>query len=195
MRLIASLILFAFISCNGYKNESSSKTLLKAEGFHFRNLNSFIIDSLLWKSYYTDKNNGLNLKKVTAKDVDSAFLHNDLYLYSWQQRNSTFTEYTVLSDNGDPGLSIHYLIFDKKGKLVSNAKVAGLGKDAGGPQYETRSYFKGLDTLVLTRAETMLVDYKTLEPLKHSKGDTAIYNMIIGKDGAIKEFLIYKNSN
>lgn len=166
--IILSIILIA-ISCNMLKDKGTSYWESKKNNFKHRNLNEFISDSILrteLKSYY----------KMRHKSIDSLFASQKIYLYSWQNRDSTKDEFTVVEDNGELGLSIYYLIFEKNGKLVSVLNLAGAG-DEGGYIFERKSKFISKDTILHISAIT-----QWLRPdgkLKKTIGDSTFSYLII----------------
>jgi hypothetical protein len=52
-----------------------------------------------------------------------------VYLYSWQERDPTKSEFTAIGIEGKYGRSLFYLVFDNKDSLISSTKIAGTDDD------------------------------------------------------------------
>jgi hypothetical protein len=143
--------------------------------FPLRNVKEFISDSVLWtnyKKYPTIKN----------KMLDTTISSGDKYLYSWQDRDSSKNEFTVILDDGELGLKIFYIILDRQDNFLSSTQIAGKGSE-GGYWFGTTSTFLSADTLLNIGAITKWYDEKTNAPLRQTKGDTTFAKMYIDKYG------------
>ncbi len=162
MRIIFFLLMILlFLSCKHKINsvtESSSLLNLK-DSFAIKNLKEFVIDSNIQSSYRI-------FNKIKNKQIDSAISYGTHYLYSWQQRDSAFIEFTTIIDDGEHGLRIVYFVFDKKDSMLSTTQVANKGGE-GGIIYETLSQFKSKDTLFHIRsASTKTYPLAKKQPFK-----------------------------
>lgn len=118
---------------------------------------------------------------------DSIISSNDVYLYSWQERDNTKTEFSVVKDDGEHGIKIIYFILDK-GRLCSWVQVAGQGGE-GGYLFEARSIFKNRDTLIRLGATTQVIDLEKAKPLEKPIGDTSFFYLVIDRRGQVQEKL------
>ena len=108
------------------------------------------------------------------------------YLYSWQDRDTTKNEFTIISDDDELGLKISYFILDKKDRLLSWTQIGGKGSE-GGYWFETRSKFISHDTLLNIGAITQWLDFNKNQKMKNTKGDTTFSYLIIHSNGKVTE--------
>lgn len=106
------------------------------------------------------------------------------YLYSWQDRDTTKNEFTIINDDGELGLKIFYFILDKKDSLLSWTQIGGKGSE-GGYWFETRSKFINPDTLLNIGAITQWLDFDNKERMTKTKGDSTFSYHIIDKTGKV----------
>ncbi|MDQ3683366.1 MAG: hypothetical protein M3352_09885 [Bacteroidota bacterium] len=148
------------------------------DSFAIKNLKEFVIDSNIQSSYRI-------FNKIKNKQIDSAISYGTHYLYSWQQRDSAFIEFTTIIDDGEHGLRIVYFVFDKKDSMLSTTQVANKGGE-GGIIYETLSQFKSKDTLFHIRSASTWLNLTNPTPWpknSHSKGDSTFHYIIFQEDG------------
>jgi hypothetical protein len=182
MRIITGLLLLiVFMSCTSHKvtNDINSGWLTMADSFKYKNLNRFAIDTGFVESYHNRE--GVYQAFLTPKNktLDSVLGTSQYYLYSWQQTDTPFTAFAVLVEGLGEALEMHYLIFGKTNKLISDFIVASHAGEPGGHQYSTESFFAAKDSLVTIKSRIFLVDQKTLRPLTHPIADTVITKQVI----------------
>lgn len=108
------------------------------------------------------------------------------YLYSWLDRDTTKTEFTIIKDDGELGLKIFYFILDKGDSLLSWTQIGGKGSE-GGYWFETRSEFISHDTLLNIGAITQWLDFDKKQKLEKTKGDTTFSYLTIDSNGKVTE--------
>jgi hypothetical protein len=178
MRLTTIIISILFIACNGSKKQPSSFWEQQKGNFKYHNKKEFLSDSLLIAEY-----------KSLKQSSDSLFedLHsNHVYLYSWQERDKTKNEFTVIKDAGELGLKIFYFIVDKNDSLLSWTQIASRGGEAG-VSFETSSRFISRDTMLNIGAITQAYDFKRQQNMDKPKGDSTFSHYVIDKNGKITE--------
>ena len=186
MRLVTSLIILCLFSCtNLIKNQSSFWETQKGN-FKYHSKNQFVSDSILRADYKT-------LKKFKHPLFDS-ITGNQVYLYSWQERDKTKNEFTVINDDGELGLKVYYFILDKKDSLLSWTQIAGKGIE-GGYSFETRSKFISNDTILNIGAITQLWDFDKQKRMEKTKGDTTFSYMTIDSEEKVTEKLFKEVKN
>src|SRR6185436_7207164 len=87
-------LLFFILIVFGCQNNSSDKIktsywLSMKDSFQFKNLNNFSCDSILRMNYE-------KYHKIKTSLLDSIISKDDLYLYSWQERDTSKNEFTIL---------------------------------------------------------------------------------------------------
>ena len=115
-----------------------------------------------------------------------SILGDKVYLYSWQDREKTKNEFTVINDDGELGLKIFYFILDKKDSLLSWKQIGGKGSE-GGYWFETRTKLLNKDTMLNIGAITQWLDFDKMKELKIKKGDTTFSYLIIDQFGKVTE--------
>src|SRR5829696_1502755 len=108
MRLLISIIVLLFISCNGLTKKSFSFWETQKNNFKYQNKKEFVSDSILWVDFEAN-----SFKKIRHSMFDS-IIGDPGYLYSWQDRDTTKNEFTIINDDGELGLKIFYFILDKE---------------------------------------------------------------------------------
>src|SRR5690606_6847827 len=106
------LMMFFTLSCIMLKRKDYSHCSTQEKKFVYRNLNEFVSDSLL-------RRNIRSCYRQRHKSLDTISSGEKVYLYSWQDRDNTKNEFTIVYDREELGLSVYYLIFDKNDKLIS----------------------------------------------------------------------------
>lgn len=147
MRIILLLIIMELFGCNNSTGVDSYWESQRGD-FKYRNKTEFFID--------TEMKNDLSVfKKVKLpleKWIDS------VYLYSWQERDPSKNEFTVIGLEGKYGPALFYVIMDKKDSLISSFRMAGTDDEGNGTQIlgtvffakdsfnTNKQYFKGQNT-------------------------------------------------
>ena len=108
------------------------------------------------------------------------------YLYSWQERDTTTNEFTIINDDGELGLKIFYFILDKEGRLLSYTQIGGRGSE-GGYCFETRSKFINPDTLLNIGAITQWSNFVNKQKTERTKGDSTFSFLIFEKTGKVTQ--------
>lgn len=171
----SSLVL---ISCNNNKQEPQSFWQQQKDKFKHQQKTIFVSDSVLRSEF-------ASLKMMIHPMFDSLF-YGPVYLYSWQERDGTKTEFTVVEDNDERGLTLFYFILDKNDKPLSVTQIAGAGREAD-MLFETSSKFISHDTIINYGSITKWYDLEARKPEPHPKGDTTFTWFIIGTDGKVTE--------
>ncbi len=126
---------------------------------------------------------GNNFKKIRHPMFDS-IIGDPGYLYSWQDRDTTKNEFTIINDGGELGLGIFYFILDKKDSLLSWTQIAGKGSE-GGYWFETKSKFISYKTLLNIGAITQWLDFDNEQKMERTKGDTTFSYLTIDMNGKV----------
>jgi len=176
--LIPAVIFFLF-SCNASKTKSNSYWESQKKDFKYHNLTEFVSDSTLKKDI-------ISLHKGWHKSIDTITSTKDVYFYSWQERDSTLNEFTVVHDQGELGLEVYYVITDKNDKLISVTDFAGKGMEAG-YTYELRSKFVGRDSVVQVQSVTQMLDIEHRKEADKPLGDSTFSYLIIDRNGHVKQ--------
>ena len=174
MRLIILSVIF-LISCNS--GESSFWETQKSS-FRYQDKKEFVSENNLLAEYKT-------FKQIKHPLLDS-IIGDSAYLYSWQNRDKTKNEFTVIKDEDELGLKIFYFILSKSDKLISWSQVAGKGAEAE-YWFETSSKFINRDSMIKTESTTQWLDFEKLQPLQTTKGDTTYSYLIIDSTGEMTE--------
>jgi len=180
MRLLISIIVLLFISCNGLTKKSFSFWETQKNNFKYQNKKEFVSDSILWVDFEAN-----SFKKIRHSMFDS-IIGDPGYLYSWQDRDTTKNEFTIINDDGELGLKIFYFILDKEDSLLSWTQIGGKGSE-GGYWFETRSKFISHDTLLNMGAITQWLDFDKKQKMERTKGDTTFSYLTIDGNGKVTE--------
>lgn len=179
-RLQNVIIVFIFIGCKGLTNKPASYWETQKANFRYQNKKEFVSDSLLWADFQAN-----SFKKLKHPMFDS-IIGAPGYLYSWQDRDTTKNEFTIINDDGELGLKIFYFILDRKDSLLSWAQIAGKGSE-GGYWFETKSKFISQDSLLNIGAITQWLDFDNNQQLTSTKGDSTFSFFIFDKTGKVTE--------
>lgn len=198
MYRVSVLIVFAFCvtmySCTGCKQKPVPKTTAERltelrDSFAFAQIDSFEIDTL-----------GYDERQERYKEVDSADFnlvwqglkqYNNsgtikTYYYSWQQRDSNYTEFTVLYQSEDEYCyKLEYLIYNKRGKLISHFDLAASCGD-GGWYFTGSGKFIANDTYQYSTIETNMASEDSLS-YEMLEGDSITKQFVIGYNGRTME--------
>jgi hypothetical protein len=180
MRLLISIIVLLFISCNGLTKKTFSFWETQKNNFKYQNKKEFVSDSILWADFEAN-----SFKKMRHPMFDS-IIGDPGYLYSWQNRDTTKNEFTIINDDGELGLKIFYFILDKKDSLLSWTQIGGKGNESG-YWFETRSKFISHDTLLNIGAITQWLDFDKEQKMERTKGDTTFSYLTIDSNGKVTE--------
>ena len=169
--------------------------------FKFFNLTEFEIDTFTWESrqgkykeldsltFYMVWQNGK--RKFVGQYTDRD------YLFSWQNRDTNFIEFTIITqdENGYCSL-LNYLIFDKNGKFIDKFVAASSCGDAG---WVFSSHGKFIDKRTYERLD-MEYEYKGEDVVNDDmadfeefiEGDSTLYHIIINDKGKVTQKEIFK---
>jgi hypothetical protein len=180
MRSSICIITLLFLSCNSSTSWKSSYWEQKKDDFKYVNKKEFISDSSLRAEFES-------LKTISHPMFDS-LLEDKVYLYSWQVRDKSKNEFTVVKDDGELGLKIFYFILDKTDSLISCKQIGGNGGE-GGYGFETWTTIKNNDTLINIGAITKWYDLEKQMKMVKPKGDSTFSYLIIDSRGKISEIV------
>jgi len=178
MRIQTFLIIVLFLGCKNLTKNDNSYWETQKQDFKYQNKKEFISDSILRANYKTFK----SLKHPLFDSI----LGDKVYLYSWQDRDKTKNEFTVINDDGELGLKIFYFILDKHDSLLSWKQIGGKGSE-GGYWFETQTKLLNNDTMLNIGAITQWLDFDKMKELKIKKGDTTFSYFIIDQNGKVKD--------
>ncbi len=182
MRLIVFiLVLLSVLGCRHTEKTPQSYWEGQKEKFQHKNLKEFVLDSTLLANFRT-------YQRIIGKAI-SLSDHDDYYLYSWQERDSSKNEFTVIADAGEHGVKIYYLIFNKSDSLLSSNQISGLGHE-GGYSFEVNSRFISDDTISQIGAISELFNEKGKIAKEKILGDTTFYQICIDEQGNMKSNVI-----
>lgn len=179
IQVFVVVLALIFVGCKEKTAEAPSFWEAKKDSFPMQNLKDFVSDSTLSANYK-------NFPTAISATIDSLYSNPKAYLYSWQERDPSKNEFTVVVDDGEHGNKIYYLIFSKEDSLISSTQIAGKGSE-GGYWFEIRSHFIAADTLSQIGAITKWLDFETFKPMNDSKGDSTFSYLIFDRLGQVKE--------
>lgn len=181
MRVLILLTAIGIVitSCNNNKQKPQSFWQQQKDKFKYKQKNEFVSDSFLYKEYTT-------LTRMRHPLFDSLFSNQPVYLYSWQDRDETKTEFTIVKDAGELGLKMFYVILDKDDKPLSITQIAGTGFE-GGYIFETNSKWISRDTMLSLGAITELFGAHIGNRDSILKGDTTFSYFIVDHNGQVTE--------
>jgi hypothetical protein len=188
MRFLIPIIVVLFFSCKGLSKKSFSFWETQKNTFKYQNRNEFVSDSIMRVEFEAK-----SFKKISHPLFDS-IINAPAYLYSWQDRDTTKNEFTIIQDEGELGLRINYIILDKMDNLLSWTQIGGVGNE-GGYCFETRSKFISQDTLLKIRSVTEWPYFDKNKKVEKMKGDTTFSYLEIDENGKVAEkvFKVVKN--
>lgn len=200
---ILSLLTF-IISCDSPKsnypvdnktNNISTLFDLK-EDFKFSNLTEFKIDTFNWE---TRPEKYQELDSLTfymvwqggERDFVEQGDYRD-YLYSWQERNTNFIEFTILTqDENNYCDYLTYCIYDKDGIAIDEF-IISYSCSEGGVASEAFGKFTDKNTCEQLCIESEVESTYTLENKNIEEGDSTLYRFTIDDNGKVTEKEIYK---
>src|SRR5688500_11925012 len=103
MHLFLLALSVLLIGCGENPKQTASYWASKKDSFPLQQTNFFLSDSVLQANYK-------KYPKAKSAIIDSIFFNADVYLHSWQKRDTTKNEFTVLLDDGELGLKIFYMV-------------------------------------------------------------------------------------
>jgi hypothetical protein len=180
MRFVTTLIFFIFISCNSSTKKQVSFWETQKSNFKYQNKREFVSDSILRIDFEA------KTFKTLKHPLFDSIIGNPGYLYSWQNRDTTKNEFTIINDAGELGLKLFYFILDKEDSLLSWTQIGGKGVE-GDYSFETRSKFISKDTMLNIGAITQLWDFDNQKRMEKTKGDTTFSYMTIDNKGKVTE--------
>lgn len=164
--------MISFASCDDSTTSASSYWEKQKDNFKYQNKTEFVSDSALRADL-------VYLKKISYPLLGKRKT-DTVYLYSWQERDKTKNEFTVIEDEGEYGLSIYYLILDKKDSVISSTRIAG--KDFEGSYwFNTKGVFTSKDTILTTQSLALGYDSAT----NREFGAGSSQKMAIEKNGVL----------
>ncbi|HEU4471250.1 MAG TPA: hypothetical protein VFR58_09210 [Flavisolibacter sp.] len=149
---------------------------MQKTGFRYFDKKEFVSDSLLRAEYKTFN--------TLRHPLFERIMGSKVYLYSWQERDKSKNEFTVVGDDGELGLKIFYFILDKKDSLLSWKQVSGAGGE-GGYLFETSSRFISRDTLLSLGSITRMAMAGERGFMQESMGDTSFSYVVILPNGQL----------
>lgn len=165
---ITALLLWSCDYSKIGQTEQTSMWLNLKDSFAIKNVTEFKLDKGFHYGAFHD---------ISCKLIDSTLPDQwcKAYLYSWQERDSSLIEFTVVVQEEDRGIQIIYYVFNKQDSLVSATPVAwGNISDLA---FTGSSKFISKDTLRSTIASTFY------ERNGSTKGDTSIIEIAFNKSG------------
>jgi len=220
------MALMVLISCNNSSNKEAEtvQTEFQTEeenvrekpltlqdlkkDFKFFNLTMFEMDTFNWETrrgkykeldsitFYMVWQNGKRKFQYYAPD----------YLFSWQDRDTNFIEFTIFAPDQEDGGWCNYIIyciFDKNGKFIDKFDVS-LSCGDGGQIIEASGKFINKKTYELLCVEYNLLFPSDNEELYNEKGvlydegeelyegDSTLYHYIINDKGKVTQKEIFK---
>jgi len=177
---------------------------LKKEHFKFYNLTEFELDKFNWeerKGKYTELDRAMSY--MIWQDSNCYIYFRD-YLFSWQERDTNFIEFTILTEDEDSWCTtITYCIFDKKSKFIDKFTVRSRCGD-GGWVFDSWGKFINKKTYEMLCVEQQLLFPSDNEELYNEKGvlydegeelyegDSTLYHYIINDNGKVTQKEIFK---
>ena len=172
---IYCIMIFILWSCNrsqGDQIETASRWTKLKDSFAIKNATEFKLEKgFRYKDFHT----------ISCKLFDSTMSDQwcKTYLYSWQERDSSFIEFTVIMQQEDRGVQIVYYVFNHKDSLISATPVAS--GNVSDLEFKMWSAFTSADTLRSTSSVT------SHERNGMTKGDTSVFEIIFDEYGKTTE--------
>ena len=119
------------------------------------------------------------------------------YLFSWQDRDTNFIEFTILTQHEESWCNVlYYCIFDKNGKFIDKFLTASSCGD-GGWTFCSWGKFINKKTYEMLSVESQLVfldedDERYNEDKEFYEGDSTLYHFIINDKGKVTQKEIFK---
>ncbi len=165
---ITILILWSCNHSQGDQIESTSRWAKLKDSFAIKKATEFNIDKgFRYKNFHT----------ISCKLFDSTLSDqwSKAYLYSWQERDPSFIEFTLVVQQEDRGVQIVYYVFNQKDSLISATPVAS--GNVSDLAFNMWSKFMATDTLQSTSAITLY------ERNGMTNGDTSVFEIVFDKHG------------
>jgi len=189
------IIICAIISCcssNPQKAEDKRLSIVNyQQHFKYKNLQSFNVDSLNWlESTKQFKLITSEMYPVIWKGGERNFRENGLvkdYFYSWQERNSDFIEFVILTfDESDYCITTTYYIFNNEGALIDSFMASARCAD-GGWSFDSKGDFITKTMYKQVNIEMEITDYDSVTNLETYEGDSTSISFEILQDGRVKK--------
>jgi hypothetical protein len=184
--LILSISVCGCSSWAGKEQLPATSWISLKDSFAVSNLDRFEVDSTLYHSFN-------KFHKIQGKRLDSVVLGelDNVYLYSWQERDSQFVEFTVVLQIEDHGVKIVYYRLNQNDSILAATKVAHRGGDAEHIGY-IYSQFTSPDTLITTATLRRIYDISKRQRVSNLPGDTSVIQSVFNPDGSISEKVVTK---
>lgn len=163
--------------------------------FKYQDLQEFQIDSFNFDTrpgHYQEVDS--NAFKLIFQEGDRPFIGQDYdrdYYYSWQNRDTNFIEFTILTQDESSYCDIlRYYIYDRKGKFISKFDLAASCGDAGwtftgsGRQIDKTNF-------ISETVESDMKEGSTPEDEKQ-EGDSISYSISIAPNGSVTKKETFK---
>ncbi len=123
-KLLLVLVSILLFSCSGNLDLSS-------DDFYKKNVTTFEVGDYLEEGLVA-LNDKAQIKRIyklinqdfSEKSLEGLMEYGGLYLYSWQENNRNFKEFTVIIKNEDCDNSMYYIILNQAGELLASRIVA-----------------------------------------------------------------------
>jgi len=203
---ILFILLFPFaISCNPVEEEPTEEIITEKpmslydleEQFKYHDLTDFDIDTFDWETRPGNYNElDSTTYKLVWQNIEKPTIgtgYDREYLYSWQNRDTNFIEFTLLSqDEGSYCDVLTYCIFDKNGKKIDNFMLSASCGD-GGWMFTSNGKFINKTTFEQLAVESEMAGFDSLDAdIEIYEGDSTLTHYTIGTDGKVNSKEIYK---
>jgi len=153
--------------------------------FKYQNLKEFTIDSFSFDNrpgHYNELDSAAF--QLIFQEGNRTFVgegYDRDYFYSWQNRDTNFIEFTILTqDEGSYCDLLRYYIFDKQGRFISKFDVAAECGDAGWT-FSGSGRQRNQNTFVFETVEQELLEEDAME--EKYEGDSVTYTITIAPNG------------
>lgn len=179
MRLTIVISFIFLISCNSSESPTSYWAAQKNR-FSYQNKTEFGNDRAIQADFK-------RLKKSNHAIFDT-LVPDGVYLYSWQERDPTKNEFTVVSDDGRYGWRLFYVILDKNDKLISAERIAEKQIE-GNLWFVKKAWFASKDTIRTLRSLAEGYDIKTRLSFAPNPAYSEYY--VFEKNGKLQGYILY----
>lgn len=201
------LTLFIFsacvISCENPIEHKTTNTIAEKhplaylkDSFKFYNLVDFEIDTFNWDNRpgnYKELDSTTFYMVWQGEDrVFSGKGYDRDYLFSWQDRDSNFIEFTILTQDESSYCNIlTYFIYNKNGKLIDKF-TANASCGDGGWVYYAHGKFIDKNRFQIIETETQMAGFDTLDNSELQEGDSTMFHYTIEDNGTVTKKEVYK---
>jgi hypothetical protein len=130
MRTILMILTISLFGCN-HSTKVDSYWEGQKDNFKYRNKTYFFISEEIQHDLAAFK----KVKLQVDRWIDS------VYLYSWQERDPSKNEFTVIGLEDESGPALFYVIMDKKDSLLSSIQLAGINNEGYGGNFFSTTFF------------------------------------------------------